>query len=166
MSSRGRCYKCTNSSAMSQIHYILIDHKTGKLTDITTNTTCRILSALSCLSREKQWPLELYDYNRERQTIVIGISNTVFPEQSHIRFSFKSISRDYSLIILEIVSNSEDGTPSAATPPLSPVPPTLCASGIYKDTGPDTYKKHTQSLYISKRGPGGAQSFLPLQGAK
>lgn len=151
MSSRGRCYECTNSSAMSKKHYILIDHRTGKLTDITTNTACWILIALSCLSREKQWSLELFDYNREGKTIVLGISNTVFPEQSLIRFSFKLISRDYSLIILEIVSDREDGTPSVATPPLSPFLPTRRASGRYRGKNPYPYTKYIQPLYLSKR---------------
>lgn len=73
---------------------------------------------------------------------------------------------DCWLLTITVNHDRDAGAPS----PLSPSsPPALLKThglGIYKDTGPNVYKKHTQSLYMSKTGPGEAPSDLPCRGLK
>lgn len=103
----------------------------------------RLLFILSFLSREqRRHPLASFR-TRERTTVPIGILNTVLPVSFIIEKSIFHVGGHQWLIILWLSFDGDAGTPSAAAAPLSPVPPALRASGIYKNMGPDAYIKHT-----------------------
>ena len=74
---------------------------------------------------------------------------------------------DSRWLMTVIVHQDRDaGTPSAATPPLSPSTPTRRASRIYRGAEPDIYKMSPAPLNMSKTGPGEAPSDLPCRGLK
>lgn len=127
------------------------------------NNSMRLLFILSFLSREiGRHPLASFR-TRERTTVLIGILNTVIPvililEKTYFRISAKSW-----LVVAELSIDGNAETPSAAVPPHSPVPPTLCASGKYRDSGSRHYKLSLRSLYLSKRGRYFAPPLLPCR---
>jgi len=70
------------------------------------------------------------------------------------------------LLAVTVNQDRDAGTPSPLSPSSPPAIPKTHGLGLYKDMGPDAYRKHTHILYKSKTGPGGAPSDLPCRGLK
>ncbi len=126
----GRCY-LHYSSAMTHKHYILLDHKISKLTEVPNTSICVGLTILSCSSRQKQRPIELVYRARESKTIQIGIFHTVFPIIICISLSAYALPRHKPLLVLEVVDDVEDGAPSAIVSGGVPPNSRHHASGTY-----------------------------------
>ena len=153
---------------MTYTLYFLIDTTSGVQKRIDAEDA-RLLYTLSSISRgqlktrQHQIPLNA---PREILTVHIGIlGNTGIIIPITVRKTVHHVVDRYWLVILYFKLD-DAGTPSAATPPLSPVPPTRRALGRYKDPVPYDYKNHTQSLYMSKRGRYYAAPLLPYRGLK
>ena len=149
---------------MTHKHHILLDHKTGKLTKVSS--ICENLYLLSCVSRYKQRPTELYYRYREGKTIQIGTFPTVFPINIRIRLSAYALTSRNSLLILEVVDDAEAGAPSALR--RDGVPPTfsLHASGTFLSAEAHKHIRiSAANKKVSKTGLG-YPARLALPGAK
>ena len=142
--------------------FFIFNDENGRLERVAKHSV-RLLYILSFLSREQQRHPSASYRTRERSTVPIGIFNTVLPVSLIFEKTFLHVTGHHWLIVLKLSFDGDAGTPSAATAPLSPVPPTLRTSGRYKASGPDVYKKHTQSLYLSKRGRYFVPPLLPCR---
>lgn len=149
-----------HSSDMIITQYLLLS--ADSINNIRTVEALKFLSS-SSRSRFNNRHLQLPQSLRERMTSFIGILFL-----SGIPFSIDAypVAGGIWILTIFIYDGTDAGAPSAATAPLSPKTPSRRASGIYKDWGPYVYKKHTQSFYLSKTGPGEAPSDLPCRGLK
>ena len=68
------------------------------------------------------------------------------------------------LLTVTVNQDCGAGTPSPLSPSSPPALPKTHGLGLYKDMGPDAYRKNTHILYKSKRGRCSAPPLLPYRG--
>lgn len=124
---------------MTHKHYILLDHKTGKLTKVSNTSIYGNNYLLSCSSRHRQRPFELLYRDRESKTKDIGIFSTAFPIILRISLSARVLSVRNSLLVLEVVDDEEGGSPSATMSGNVPLTSRHRASGTFLSAGVHRY---------------------------
>jgi len=116
---------------MTEKLFFLYNGETHRLKRVTAQNV-QVLLTLSILSLTAKRHSAAQKHVRERSTVPIGILKNVVPVGIIIEKTILHITGPQWLVILELSFDGNAETPSVATPPISPVPPTLCASGIYK----------------------------------
>lgn len=153
---------------MTYTLYFIFDTTSGVLKRIDVEDA-RLLYTLSSISRgqlkarQHQIPLNA---PREILTVHIGIpgnSGIIIPIT--VRKTVHHVVDRYWLVILNFMCD-DAGTPSPLSPSSPPAIPMTHGLGLYKDMGPDAYRKHTHILYKSKRGRYYAAPLLPYRGLK
>ncbi len=114
----------------------------------------------SSISRVAQRYSDLKLRTREKMTSLIGIHS--LSGSIHIRVH--PLHGDRWLLVITVCQDSNAGTPSPLSLYFSPAFSMTHGLGIYKDTVPNDYRNHTQSLYMSKTGLG-YPARLALPGA-
>lgn len=150
-----------SSDMNTQQIFLLISADAIQSIDATEALTyLRITSSLSWAAKRHR---DYYSRTQERMTSFQGIhplTGDTVCVTVHPVF-------DSRWLMTVIVHQGRDaGTPSAATPPLSPSTPTRRASRIYRGAEPDTYKMSPAPLNMSKRGHCYTMSLLPCRGQK
>lgn len=151
------------SSAMEAIKYLLFSG--DGLRDISPSEALLYLTYSASFSRHNLRHSVSIDRSRETMTLFQGtlfisgipvyvvLSITVFPIEARLL-----------LMVISQELYMDAGTPAAAACSTAPPNPHAHrASGTYKDTGPDDYKNHPPTLYMSKRGRYFAPPLLPCR---
>lgn len=148
-----------SSDMNTQQNFLLVSADAIQSIDTTEALTYLLITSSISWAAKRRWDLK--NRAQERMTSFQGIHPLT---GDTVCVTVHPVLDNRWLLTVIVKQNRDAGTPSAATPPLSPTPPSRRTSHIYRGAEPDIYKMSPAPLYMSKRGRYYAAPLLPYRG--
>lgn len=139
--------------------FLLISADSVKRIDATEALAHLLISSSISRDAKRDWDLKIR--TREMMTSFSGI-HPFTGDTIHVKFH--PIMDGRWLLTVTVNQDRGAGTPSPLSPSSPPALPATHGLGRYKDRESLVYKKHTHTLYLSKREPGKPRSSCPAGG--